>query len=273
MDQPKIDQHLSVVRHRQMCEHTAHQDIPIGNAAGGVVALVAIRRRGEAKLRGVTLHQRGDHGWVGGVATDQPVRADGPDISLARHRHHWRVRYVIGRIGFIGVYTILRRRFCFGGRGICQQRIDLDVFEAGQRQFETRFGKLRHFERQHLLIPASVKRQPVVGDDQGALLRGGEMGQFDHRHLIQPQLACSSQTTVARDDAVVTINQDRVRPAIFDDAGGDLGDLRIGMCARIAGVGNQRLDLAVLDVERIQRGCPENRKPADDNRGRVLGLV
>jgi hypothetical protein len=77
---------------------------------------------------------------------------------------------------------------------------------------------------------------------------------------------------VARDDAVVAINQYRVRPAIFDDAGGDLGDLRIGMCARIAGVGNQRLDLAVLDVERIQRGCPENRKPADDNRGRVFGV-
>ena len=55
---------------------------------------------------------------------------------------------------------------------------DLDVLEAGQRQFETRFGKLRQFERQHLLIPASVKRQPVVGDDQGALLRGGE-GEYE----------------------------------------------------------------------------------------------
>ena len=33
---------------------------------------------------------------------------------------------------------------------------------------------------------------------------------------------------------------------------------------------NQRLDLAVLDVERVQSVRPENRKPADGYRGRVL---
>jgi hypothetical protein len=52
-----------------------------------------------------------------------------------------------------------------------------------------------------------------------------QVGQFDHRHLIQPQLARGGQTTVARDDAVVAIDQNRVRPAVLDDAGGDLGDL------------------------------------------------
>ena len=85
------------------------------------------------------------------------------------------------------------------------------------------------------------------------------MGQFDHRHLIQTQLARSGQTPVPGDDAVVAIDEDRIRPAVLDDAGRDLGDLGIMVRARIAGVGNQRLDLAVLDVERVQSGNPKSK--------------
>ena len=84
------------------------------------------------------------------------------------------------------------------------------------------------------------------------------MGQFDHRHLIQPQLASGGKTPVPCDDAVVAVDQDRIRPAVLDDAGRDLGDLALGVRARIAGVGYQRLDLAVLDVERVQSGFPKN---------------
>ncbi|MCY1374099.1 hypothetical protein D9M69_614160 [compost metagenome] len=61
------------------------------------------------------------------------------------------------------------------------------------------------------------------------------------------------------DDAVVAVDQDRIRPAVLDDAGRDLGDLAFGVRARIAGVGNQRLDLTVLDVERVQSGNPKSK--------------
>jgi hypothetical protein len=64
---------------------------------------------------------------------------------------------------------------------------------------------------------------------------------------------------VSGDDAVVAIDEDRVCPAVLDDAGRDLGDLTLGVRARIAGVGNQRLDLAVLDVERVQSGSPKSK--------------
>jgi hypothetical protein len=57
---------------------------------------------------------------------------------------------------------------------------------------------------------------------------------------------------VARNDPVVAVHQHRIRPAVLDDAGGDLGHLIVGVSAWIAGVGDQRLDLAVLDVERVQ---------------------
>ena len=48
---------------------------------------------------------------------------------------------------------------------------------------------------------------------------------------------------------LLAIDQDRIGPAELDDAGGDLGHLRVGVRARIAGEGDQRLDLAVLDVQ------------------------
>src|SRR5690606_17290811 len=62
MDEPEIDQHLAIVTHRQMGEHATHQAVPVGNAARGVVALVTVRRAGEAQTRRVALHQRSDDG-------------------------------------------------------------------------------------------------------------------------------------------------------------------------------------------------------------------
>jgi hypothetical protein len=57
----------------------------------------------------------------------------------------------------------------------------------------------------------------------------------------------------------LAIHQDRVGPAELDDAGRELGDLRLGMRARIAGEGDQRLDLPVLDVQGLGHGM---QKPA-----------
>ncbi|WP_445083377.1 hypothetical protein [Burkholderia multivorans] len=68
---------------------------------------------------------------------------------------------------------------------------------------------------------------------------------------------------MASDDAVIAVDQDRVGPAELGDAGGDARDLFVAVRARIAGVGNQRLDLAVRDGERVQNRFLGNRKPAD----------
>ena len=64
------------------------------------------------------------------------------------------------------------------------------------------------------------------------------------------------------DDAACAIDQNRIRPAVLDDAGRDLGDLRLGMRARIAGVGNQRLNLrySTLSVFKVDAS---KTKPAD----------
>ena len=98
-------------------------------------------------------------------------------------------------------------------------------------------------------VPAGVERELVVGEDVGALLRLGEVGEFDHRHVGQPELARRQHPAVAGDDAVLAVDEDRVGPAELPDRAGDLRDLRVGVGAGVAGVGDQRGERALLDRE------------------------
>jgi len=61
---------------------------------------------------------------------------------------------------------------------------------------------------------------------------------------------------VPGDDAVVAIDENRVGETELDDRCGNPGDLRVGVRA---GVGNQGIDRAVLDVERAQSGNPKSK--------------
>ena len=255
MDQSEVDQHLAIGGHGQLVEHAAHQAVPVGDVARCVVALVAVGGRSEAQAREVTLHQRSDHVAVGGVATDQAVRADGPNIADSRNCHDGCFWHIVSSVRLLGVG---RRDRIFVTHLTGQQRFDFGIIEPGQGQVVPYIGQFSQLQCQHLFVPAGIQCQPVIGDDQCPLLRDGQMSQLDHRHLIQPELARGGQTPVPGNDAVVAIDQDRVRPAVLDDAGRDLGNLALGMRARIAGVGNQRLDLAVLDVELVQSGFPKN---------------
>ena len=53
---------------------------------------------------------------------------------------------------------------------------------------------------------------------------------------------------MARDDAGVAINQDRIRETELADAGGDLRDLGVGVRARILRIGDQPVERPMLDV-------------------------
>ena len=156
VDQAKVDQRLAVVRHRQVLEHAAHQAIPIGDAARGVVALVAVGWRGEAQPRGITAHQRGDHGPVGRIATDQTVLADGPDIAGAGHRHDGCIRHIVRNVRLVSVWFRLGIRI--GVKHITgEQCLDLGILEAGQRKVVPGLGQVGQFQRQHLLVPTGIE--------------------------------------------------------------------------------------------------------------------
>ena len=88
------------------------------------------------------------------------------------------------------------------------------------------------------------------------------MTQFNDRHVDQPQLAGGGQTTMSGDDPMLPIDEDRISPAVLDDAGGNLGHLRFGVGTGIPGERNQRLNLAVLDVEHVLFVYSKMKRPA-----------
>jgi hypothetical protein len=207
-------------------------------------------------VRPLALEEARDGGRVAAVGAEQSVFTDQPQIAGACDRHRGRCDVVLVRVADQSA------RVLFGGRfrlldGV-EQAFDLGGREAGQVQIEAGVGQFGELQRQHRLVPAGIEREPVVGDHVGALLRRRQVRKLDHRHLGEPQLACGQQPAVTGDHTVLAIDQDRVGPAELGDAGGDARDLLVAVRARIAGVGDQRLDLAVRDGERVQNRCLGN---------------
>ena len=136
VDQPEVDQHLAVGGHRQLREHAAHQGVPIGDAAGGVVALVAVGRRGEAQRARSPAISAATTVGVGGVAADQAMRAQrqtspGRDTGFDR-----RIRHVVSGVRFIVVLLVAGS--VASPHRCASSCLDLGIVEAGQRQVVTR---------------------------------------------------------------------------------------------------------------------------------------
>ncbi|NKA37083.1 hypothetical protein GO300_05143 [Ralstonia solanacearum] len=258
VDQPEVDEHLAVARHRHVAEDAAHQHVPVRDTTGGVIALVGVGRRGKAQRGLLARHQGRDHRAVGGIAADQAVLAQEPDVARPGHRHRRCCGHVVRLIRF----RIARPIVLSFAQLVSQQRVDLGVIETGQGQVVAGVSEFREFQRQQFLVPARIERDTVVGEDQRALLRRRQVGQLDHRHLVHAELARGGQTPMARDHTVLAIDQDRVGPAVLHDAGGDPGHLLVVVGPRVPCVRNQRRDLAVLDVEHVLFRVPKRRRPA-----------
>lgn len=251
VDEAQVYQDLAVGAHRQTGEDPAHQGIPVVDTARGVAALVGVGRRGEAQPRLLARHQGCHHGRVGGVAAQQAMVSQGPQVAQAGHRH---------RGDFIGG---VRRIACLA-RGLLwfigQEGFDLRLAEAGEGQVEVRLQQLAELQGQKLFVPARVQGQTVVGDDVGLPLRWGQVLELDDRHVREAQLPRCRQAPVPRDQPVLAVHQQRIGLPVLDDARGDVRHLRGAVGARIAGARDQRRDRAVLDVERQgHRGSQQSR--------------
>ena len=67
----------------------------------------------------------------------------------------------------------------------CQQALQFRLCEAGQFQVKCLIAQQGQLEAQLFLIPASLERQPVVRNSQGAALRFGKMRQYDGWYMIE----------------------------------------------------------------------------------------
>ena len=109
-------------------------------------------------------------------------------------------------------------------------------------------------DRQHLLIPAGIERQLVVGQHIGPPLRRIEMGQAQRRHAVHAEQLGGLDPAMAGDDLAVVADQHRIGEAEPLDAVGDLPNLLLGMGAGIAGVGPQPCDTHSLNGDWIHEG-------------------
>jgi len=110
VDQAEIDQDLGLGMQGRIerGEDAAHQGVPVRDAARCVIALVAIRRRGEAERGFLALHQHLDAVSVCGRAAEQAVFSHRPKITGAGHRHPGCLRNLVGGIGTGLIVFIVR---------------------------------------------------------------------------------------------------------------------------------------------------------------------
>ncbi len=177
-----------------------------------------------------------DVGQHGGVAAQHPVLAADPQIAGAADRIGRRLGRLVGVVVRLELHG--------------QQPVEFGVIEAEQIEVEGILLQRSQLGRQHLVVPARVGRDLVVGDHQRAPLRRRQVRQHDHRRLGQSQLARGQHPAVAGNDHAVVADQHRVDEAELGDRSRDLRHLLLGMGAGIARVRDQSLERPALDLGR-----------------------
>jgi hypothetical protein len=209
-----------------------------------VLAEVA-RRADQGKLDGVDLTGGDFQGRGLAALRARHLRAEQPQIARLRHRMLGHRRRVVGVRQPLGL--------------VREQRAELDVVEAGEREVKAELLQVAEFETQHLLVPARVLGEFVVGNDVGLTLGFGEVSKLNRRDLVHSELASGQNATVSGYNSLFSVDQNRVCEPEFPDTGGDLSDLSVGMGARVARVGDERADRAHHDLVGQVHRCASGR--------------
>jgi hypothetical protein len=116
------------------------------------------------------------------------------------------------------------------------------VIETRKVELEAFVCKSLQLLTEQFVIPAGIESQPIVGQDVRALLRIGKMAQYNDWHLLQLEVACGQQPSMAGDDASLRVNQDWICKSKFGNAVRNLPDLMVGMSTSIPLVGDEPLN-------------------------------
>ena len=163
--------------------------------------------------------------------------AEAPEIAGPRHRLRrwlWGVVLAVLRAGWF-----FRRAF--------EERIELGVGEAGEREVEVLGQQRLQLLREQRVVPGPLLCQLVIRDAVGAALSFRQMPQHDHRRFRQPELLGCQDPAVACDHLAVLGDQHRDRPAELGDGGGDPRHLVLAVLLGVVGVGLQPAERPRLD--------------------------
>ena len=204
----------------------------LAQAADVTVNRDVVGRVGEDQVRTLVSHEGADRLSVSGVAADEPVSSQRPNIAETGHG-----RVLVGQ----GRDLVLAfRRGAWGALfGVVQENVDFGEGEAGELDVELNVNEGLELDRQDIAVPAGVLRKLVVGDHIGAALRLGQVRQPERRDALNPEELCCLDPAMAGDDLVLIADEDRVGETEALDASGDLLDLLLGVGASVFGVGTQ----------------------------------
>ena len=191
-----------------------------------VLALRRVGRRGHDHVGQRIAEQNTNRSTVAAVAADQAVGSDQPHVAGLGYRLGWRFGDLVGHI--------LRR--CVA---VFEQRLQFLVAEANEREVRAVCFEFAQFAGEHFLVPSGIHRELVVREDICPPLRLAEVVQYHHRNLREAQFASSQQTTVAGNDPIHRVNQDRIGEAELQDGRRDLRYLFGRVRARVPGVRHQ----------------------------------
>ena len=214
----------------------AHPAEPAGVAADRHV----VGRIGEDGVRQpAAREQRRVAGRLEGVAAEQAVRAELPEVAGPRHR---RARFAGDLRDLVLVPGAVRRRVT-----VEQEEVDLGGLEAGELDLEAELDELVEGAPEGVAVPAGLLGQAVLGDGEGAALRRAQAGQPQGRHPRQAEPERRLLAGVAGEDGVRLVDQDRDGEAELGDRPGQLVDLLVAVPAGVARVGPQLARRPPLD--------------------------
>ena len=188
----------------------------LAKAADMAVDGHVIGRVGEDQLR-LVLSQKGSIDIrIGGIAADQPVFSNLPDIA----------NLCDGRSGINERDVFFRNIRCIRLQ-FTDENIDLGGLEAGKGKIEVEIDreKFLQLDGEDLPIPAGKLRKAVVGDDIGADLFLRQIRKAEGRHGLHPEEPRCLDPAVSGDDTARSIDQDRIGKSELFDTVGDLPDL------------------------------------------------
>src|SRR5262249_891993 len=188
-----------------------------------------VRRIGKDHLSLFTRHQGRDQGRIAGVAANEAMWAQLPNVSQTAA---WLLgikprQNVICRIARFFVSQSLDQMVDLGNREAGELNVEVEV--TGRELFE--------LEGQELIVPAGVECDLVVGKDIGSLLGCRHAVDAKAWDGLHPQKLGGFDTTVTSEDLVVSVDQNRVGEAEALDAVGDLPDLFPRMSPGVSGIG------------------------------------
>ena len=185
-----------------------------------------VRRIAEHKVGVVTFHERCVGTYLERTCAVDPVFAKQPEIAGTRHRRSG------NRCGeIIGAVVLLRLR-----AEPFDAKIDLAHLETGSlkteiqvehREFAQLFGE-------QAIVPDRVPAQLVVGNYESLYLGIAEMLEADSGNFPPTQELTCQQSSVARDDLALRIDQYWHVEAEGFDAASDLADLPRSVGARVS---------------------------------------